>query len=97
MLFFVAAALAASPTPDRPSVGAAGALVAADTAELELGVTHQDGLSTPLMLKYSFRGLVEPRLGLNPMGFANEAPGMTAEAKVRLVKNERVAAAATAS
>ncbi|HHO53431.1 MAG TPA: hypothetical protein ENK18_21810 [Deltaproteobacteria bacterium] len=86
MLLWMGIALAASPTPDRPSVSRSGSLVADDTLELELGAMWGAVRTVPTTLKYSIDGVVEPRLSANLDGIANGSPMMQAGAKIRLME-----------
>lgn len=92
--FFLAsggAAEAASPTPDRPTRGYAGHLVAGGTLEVETGyLAANGGSAVPTMLKYSARDF-EPRVGLDLAGFGNDAPGLFIGSKFKLMDREGTA------
>lgn len=84
------AAVAATPTPDRPSVSRAGYLVAPNTLELEAGLAwSEDARTAPTTLKYAFGEVVEARISANLAGF-DRAPGLEAGAKFRLLSSEDV-------
>ena len=84
-------AFAASPNADRPSVSRSGFLVADDTLEMETGLAFQDRTTTvPSTLKYSVKGVVEPRLSADFSGFDTGNPALEAGAKIRLVSTEDV-------
>lgn len=97
MLLWMGIALAASPTPDRPTVSRSGSLVADDTLEMELGAMWGAVRTVPTTLKYSINGVVEPRLSANLDGIATGSPLMVAGAKIRLMEKRGDALALWAS
>ncbi|MEN0062623.1 MAG: hypothetical protein AAGA48_10770 [Myxococcota bacterium] len=91
MLWMIAtAAWAAYPTPDRPYVTRSGALVAANTLELELGYRYLNVSQVPAALKYTVKGgVVEARVEANLSGVGQNAPDLLAGMKVKLLRQER--------
>ena len=80
----------AAPTADRPTLTDRARLVDTDTLEVEGGVRWTDGaLSSPVLIKYTARGKVEPRLGFDSSGFRAQVTGLNVGAKVALVETER--------
>ena len=93
LVWTLAAAQAATPTPDRPSVSRGGMLVAPHTLELELGAQWAGASSVPATLKYSIAGAVEPRVSANLTGVEAGMPGLLGGAKIRLYDADRTAVA----
>jgi len=82
-------AFAAAPNADRPSVSRSGFLVADDTLEMETGLAFQNRTTTvPSTLKYSIKGIVEPRLSADFSGFDTGNPALDAAAKIRLISTD---------
>lgn len=91
---FGAAALAASPTPDRPHASRSGYLVAPSTLELEAGARWSEaGASAPALVKYAFEDFVEGRVGVD-LASLDGAPSLEAGAKIRVLGNEDIGFAA---
>ena len=85
-------ALAAEPAPDRPSVARTGRLVGSGSLELEAGVRWAGAFSAPALMKYSVRGAVEPRVGMDLAGLgAGGDPDLTAGAKIRIYEDPDLA------
>lgn len=89
-----AAALAATPTPDRPHVSRSGYLVAPSTLEMEAGASWSEaGHAAPALVKYAFEDYVEGRIGVD-LASLDGAPSLEAGTKIRIVNNEDVGLAA---
>ena len=83
-LLWMAAAQAAEPTPDRPSVSRSGFLAAPGSIEMEVGGYWSEyGDAVPALVKLNLDP-VEPRLGFNLAGVDQGSPGLSAEAKIRI-------------
>lgn len=95
LLGTMAVALAASPTPDRPTVSRGGYLNAADTLELEAGPSWQGGSSAvPASLEYTVGGAIQPQLGADLAGFDQGVPSLEAGLKIRVLESEEIGLAA---
>lgn len=88
------AALAATPTPDRPHVSRSGYLVAPNTLELEAGARwSESGASAPALVKYAFEDHVEGRISAD-LSSLDGSPSLVAGTKLRVVGNEDLGLAA---
>ena len=95
ILLISPAALGAPPTPDRPSVSLTGSLAQPGSIEMEIGsLWTGKAFHAPTYVKYSYRGLLEPRIGMDLATMSASNAHCWLGLKGRLLKTKRFALAA---
>jgi hypothetical protein len=94
IVLFSPATLGAPPTPDRPSVSLTGSLAQPGTMEMEVGALWAGkDFHAPAYVKYSYRGLLEPRIGMDLATMSASNAHCWLGLKGRLLKTKKIALA----
>ena len=85
-LLALGAALAASPTPDRPTLSDSAFLVPARHLELEVGGHWQQAFSMPAKMKLGIGDVFEPRICFDMAGIDQRQPHLFLAGKIGLLR-----------